>query len=57
MFLKFGKFQRKTLVLESLFNKLAGLRPPTWVLSYEICQNFKNTSFEEHLQTTASMNK
>ena len=27
---------------------------PTQVLSCEVCETFKNTYFEEHLQTTAS---
>ena len=27
---------------------------PTQVLSYEVCETFKNTYFEEYLQTTAS---
>ena len=40
----------KTAVLESvtLFKKT-----PTEVFSCEIFENFKNTYFEEHLQTTA----
>ena len=29
-------------------------KTPTQVLSCEICEIFKNTFFEEHLQTTAS---
>ena len=32
-------------MLESLFNKVAGLRAPTKVFSCEICENFKNTFF------------
>ena len=28
---------------------------PTQVFPYEICESFKNTRFEEHLQTTASI--
>ena len=32
-------------MLESLFNKAAGLRAPTKVFSCEICENFKNTFF------------
>ena len=27
----------------------------TQVLSYEVCETFKNTYFEEYLQTTASV--
>ena len=54
---------RKTPVLESLFNKVAGLQAcnviiketPTQVFSCEICETFKNNYFEEHLQTTASI--
>ena len=53
---------RKTLVLESLFNKVAGLKAcnminketPTYVFScayFEIC---KNIYFEKHLGTAAS---
>ena len=38
-------------MLESLFNKVADLK----VFSYEICEVFKNTFFEEHLQETASV--
>ena len=48
-------------MLESLFKKVAGLSPatflketPTQVLSCEICEIFKNTYLEEPLQTTAS---
>ena len=44
---KFRKFYRKTPVLESLFNKVAGLES-------EICEIFKNIYFEDHLRTTAS---
>ena len=35
----------KTTVLESAFKK---------IISFEICEIFKDTSFEEHLRTTAS---
>ena len=50
MFWKFWKFQRKALVLESHFLKVANLRTcnfikkkiPTQVLSREICKFFKN---------------
>ena len=45
-------------MLESLFNKVAAAtllkRDSSTVFSYEICEIFKNTYFEEHLQTTAS---
>ena len=59
VFLTFRKFDRKTPVLESLLNKVAGLEAcnfireaPTQVFSCKICDFFKNTFFEEHLQTT-----
>ena len=49
-------------VLESLFDKVAGLRSCnfikkrllTQVFSCEICEIFKNIYFEEHLRMTAS---
>ena len=44
-------------MLESLFNKVVGLRPketPTQVFSYEICKIFKNTYFEGHQLTATS---
>ena len=51
---------RKTPVLESLFKKLQTFRSGTLlkrdfikkVFSCEYCEIFKNTYFEEHLQTT-----
>ena len=58
---KFRKFHGKTSVLESLFNKAAGLglqlyqlETPTQMLSCKICEIYKNTFFEEHLRTAAS---
>ena len=45
------KFHRNTPVLETLFNKVYWKETPTQVLSYEICEIFKNTSFENHLRT------
>ena len=58
---KFRKFQWKTPVLESLFNKVVGIQAcnfrketRTQVLSYEICEISKNTHFEEHLRTATS---
>ena len=42
-------------MLKSFFKKFAGFQAPSHVFSYEICEIFKNTSFEEHLQTTASV--
>ena len=44
---KFHIIHRKTRVLET----------PTRVFSCEYCKNFKNTYFEEHLRTTASVTK
>ena len=38
-------------MLDSLLNKVVGLEV---VFSYEYCEIFKNTYFEEHLQTAAS---
>ena len=47
------KFHRKTPVLESLFNKAAGLKAcSTKVFFCEICENFKSTYYEQHLRTT-----
>ena len=58
---QFRNIHRKTPLPETLFNKVAGLRPGTllkrdsntgvflWIL-----RNFKNTYFEEHLSTGAS---
>ena len=49
-------------MLEFLFNKVAGLqgckfikKTPTQVFSREYCEIFKNTYFEEHLRTAASV--
>ena len=57
----FGKSRRKTPVLDSLFNKVAGLsfvtlskKPPTQVFSCEICETFKNTYFHRILPVVAS---
>ena len=51
---------RKTPVLESLFNKVAGLKAcnyiketPTQVFSCEYYKIFKNTYFEKHLRAAA----
>ena len=47
-------------MLESLFNKVAGLQPSNFikerlqVFSCEYCEIFKNTYFEKHLRTAAS---
>ena len=43
-----AEFHWKTLVLESV------LESPTQVSPCEICKNFKDTYFEEHLLTAAS---
>ena len=34
--------------------KLPAFGTPTQMLSCEVCETFKNTYFEEHLQTTAT---
>ena len=59
-FLKFRNTDKKTPALESLFNRVAG-RPATVlneastiVFFCKYCENFKNTHFQEQLQTTAS---
>ena len=61
---KFLNIHRKTTVLESLFNRVAGLKAcnfikrdsntATQVFSWEYCKIFKNTYSEENLRTTAS---
>ena len=58
---KFHKLHRKTPVLESLFNKVAGLIPATLLKRDAIAgvfmwnlRNFEEHLFEDHLQTTAS---
>ena len=61
--IKFPKLHVKKSVLESPFYKVAGLQAcdfikkgtPRQVFSYEIFKIFKNTYFEEHLRTTASL--
>ena len=53
----------ETPVLESLFNKAAGLpvckfikkETPIQVFSCDYCKVFKKTYFEEHLRTAASV--
>ena len=51
---KFRSIHRKTLALESLFNKIADLKAgketPTQVLSCKYCKIFKNIFFAEHFQ-------
>ena len=53
----FANFHLKTPVLESLCNKVAGLRACNFIkkrlqrmFSCEICEIFKNTYFEKHLR-------
>ena len=46
-------------MLESIFNKVTGLQlyykeDPRWSFSCEYYENFKNSNFEEDLQTAAS---
>ena len=58
---KFCGIHRKTNVPESLFYKVAGLRPANLlkketlvqVFSCEFCEIFQNTFFTGHLWTTA----
>ena len=55
---KFCKCHKKTLLLESAFNKIAGVqaynfikrRLQHWCFSYESSGIFKNTYFKEHLK-------
>ena len=59
IFKTFRNIHRKTAVLESLFNKAAGLaylatlmkETPSQTLSIEYCEVLKNTLFKQHLQT------
>ena len=61
---KFLNIHRKETVLESLFNRVAGLKvcnfikrdsdTATQVFSCEYCEIFKSTYSEENLRTTAS---
>ena len=48
---------KKTPVMESLFNKFYYKETPTQVFSWEYCETFKNTYCEEHLRTTASVDR
>ena len=45
----------KPLLLESLFNKVAGLRPASLLKKTPAVQIFKNTFFKLYLRATASM--
>ena len=40
--------------LQALSLQVFFKKNPTQVLSYEVCETFKNTYLEEYLQTTAS---
>ena len=55
---KFCNIHKKTTVLESFLNKVAGLqgikRDPNTGVFLWILKNFKDTYFEEHLRTAAS---
>ena len=58
----FANFTEKNLRWSHFFIKLEFWRPATLlkktatlVLSFEICNHFKNTYFEEHLWTSAAM--
>ena len=62
MFFKnFAKFIGKQIYLISFFDKVAGCNfivkkeTPMQMFSCEFFETFKNTSFTEHLQTTASI--
>ena len=48
----FTKFSVKTCARVSFFNKVAGTLAQ--VFSYEFCKISKNTSFTEHIWSTAS---
>ena len=56
VFLKILKTSQENPCVEAFFNKVAVFKKatPTQVRSCEVCEAFKNTYFEEHLQTTAS---
>ena len=61
VYLNFRKIHRKTPVLESLLNKVAGLTiatllkvSPTQVFSFEFGKIFENIYFAQHLRTATS---
>ena len=57
LFLKFHNIYRKTPVMESLLNKVAGLyqkQTAAMVFSCKYCEIFKNSYFEKHLWTATS---
>ena len=47
---------RENTLLESLFNKVAGLQPCNFIKKSEIFEIFKNTYFKEHLSAASSEN-
>ena len=55
MFVKISQISQETHVLESIFNKVTGLKAPTQLFSCEISEIFKNAYFEEHLRTIVSV--
>ena len=52
--LKFCDSHRKTLVLESLFNKVGDIQACIQVFSCEYYEIFRNTYFEVHMRKAAS---
>ena len=57
MSLKILQYSQENAVLDSIFffkKKQRAWRPLTQVFSFKYCEIFKNTFFEEHLQTAAS---
>ena len=61
--LKISQVSQKTLVLESLFNKVIGnqacnfIKIRLQICSFETSEIFKNTYFKEHLPTDATINE
>ena len=57
---KFRKIHKKKSVSESLFNKVAGIRPATLlrdsgtVVLYKFCDIFKKTFYKKRLRVTIS---
>ena len=54
LFLKISQYLQKNTCWSSVFNKVGSLKAQ--VFSCEYCETFKNTHFEEHMQTVASDN-
>ena len=61
VFLKILQTSQENTCVGVFFNKVAGLQAADFFrkgsnteVSCEVCETFKNTYFEEHLQTTAS---